>query len=313
VSERWRQDLSRLRYRRFIFWAVVASVLAHILFVIALFWMPAESLPFAAKEEPIWLDMSNLDAMPKPQGKVLTAPLPANDQTPQKSEHLAAQDNATEKETHRADVPINESMDAVGPRGKGSRSNSRIDSRYKMPEVGQGMASKIQGKNEGAGSDRGPDKTGTKTGVKSLDAMLSSSSFSTKPSGGGEGGGNYSPYNPNVGEPGNAINLNTRNFKYVGYFSGLKEKIEWAWVYPQESQMMGQQGMLTLSFTILRSGKLKEVKQLRGSGFPLLDNAARRAVMDAADFAPFPESWPDPEITIVANFSYQLIGAKSVF
>ena len=93
----------------------------------------------------------------------------------------------------------------------------------------------------------------------------------------------------------------------------MVRKIEWAWVYPQEAQRMGQQGMLTLTFTILRSGKLKEVKLIRSSGYRLLDHAAMQAIRDAAAYPPMPEGWDDEELTILANMEYHLIGTKYVY
>ena len=173
-------------------------------------------------------------------------------------------------------------------------------------------ASVRRDKEKTAPGGRGIASPGGKS-LKDLVDSVASLSPGGAPGGDGGGVGNASPWNPDVGEAGKAVRLNTRDFKYVGYFSGIKEKIEWAWVYPQEASARGQQGTLTLSFTILRSGKLKEVRGIRSSGFPLLDQAARRGIEDAADFSSFPEAWPDEEITIVANFSYRLIGVKSVF
>ncbi|MCZ7586725.1 MAG: hypothetical protein M5R36_27190, partial [Deltaproteobacteria bacterium] len=98
-------------------------------------------------------------------------------------------------------------------------------------------------------SDTAPsDGAGGTRETKSLDDIMDSVGYElAKGDGGASGGGNVSPWNPDRGAAGKALSLNTKDFKYVGYFSGIKEKIEWAWVYPQEARMSGQQGTLTLS------------------------------------------------------------------
>ncbi len=315
MSERWRQDLRTLKQRKLIFWAVLVSVFLHLGVFLIIFTMPAQSPESETPgQKPMWMNMADFHAPPeRPPGDILTHRFKANEKAPKTAKYLAEKNNAVEKETHIANKPINEIPGNVGQKSRrpgGSRGGRpRSGKKYPIPKVGQGMQSpgdsKSDGKSEGKSQGSAQDK--------SMKELVNSVTYPGPGSGNGGGDGNLSPYNPNVGEAGDAVNINTREFKYIGYFQGIKEKIEWAWVYPQRAQQMGQQGILTLSFTILRSGKLKEVKTIKSSGFPLLDNAAGRAVKDAAFFGPFPESWPDEELTIVANFHYRLIGAKSIF
>ncbi|MBZ0271484.1 energy transducer TonB [bacterium] len=314
MNETWRDDLRRLKGRRFAYWAAVASILFHLL-ALAVFWLLPAPERSADGDAPVWIDLSQVDApLPPSAGKVVTAPLPANQRPPEDARYLAERSHRADTQTHRADVPINEFQGEVGTRGQSPKPGRKAGApkpsrRYEIPEVGEGMRPKTEGAGEGAAGQ------GEKATQKSLDDLIDSVGYQASRDGasGAAGGGNVSPYNPDSGVPGNAISLNTREFKYFGYFSGLKEKIEWAWVYPQDAMYRGQQGQLTLAFTILRSGRLKEIKLVRTSGFPLLDQGARRAVEDAADFSPFPESWPDEELTIVGTFAYRLYGAKSVF
>lgn len=312
MSDRWQDDIRTLKQRRLVFWAVLLSVLVHLAIIVAVFFVPSTP-PAKSGDEAVWMDLKQID-LPPTQGEVLTAPVPSNQSPPSAAKRLARESNTAEKETHRADIPINDHQADVGakrPGSAGPRAPSGAVKKYTVPDVGEGMTKKADA-GEGARAAKSGE-TGDSKPRSVADLVNSVGYEGVAKSGEGGGGGNLSPYNPNVGEAGKAINLNTKNFKYVGYFAGIKEKIEWAWVYPQEAQMSGQQGTLTLTFTILRSGQLKEVKRVRGSGFPLLDNAAVQAVRDAAGFGPFPEEWPDEEITIVANFTYHLIGVKSVF
>lgn len=321
MSERWRDDIRTLRQRKLVFWAVVLSVLIHLAILVFVFAVPLSPSPAVQKKDTVWLDLDEWRESPPSDGEVMTSPLPANERPPSTARRLAAQNNTTEMETHRADIPINENQADVGPRTKTpSRSPSRPSKKYAIPKVGESMSPRSIP--EKSPSESGPgdmtksaDKSAEpNNSIKDLVGSVGYESVASAPGGGkAGGGGNLSPYNPDVGQAGSAINLNTKDFKYVGYFAGLKEKIEWAWVYPQEAQMSGQQGTLTLTFRILRSGELAEVKRVRSSGFPLLDDAAVRAVRDAAAFAPFPDNWPDADITIVANFTYHLVGVKSVF
>lgn len=312
MSDRWQDDIRTLKQRRLVFWAVLLSVLVHLAIIVAVFFVPSTP-PAKSGDEAVWMDLKQID-LPPTQGEVLTAPVPSNQSPPSAAKRLARESNTAEKETHRADIPINDHQADVGakrPGSAGPRAPRGAEKKYTVPDVGEGMTKKADA-GEGARAAKSGE-TGDSKPRSVADLVNSVGYEGVAKSGEGGGGGNLSPYNPNVGEAGKAINLNTKNFKYVGYFAGIKEKIEWAWVYPQEAQMSGQQGTLTLTFTILRSGQLKEVKRVRGSGFPLLDNAAVQAVRDAAGFGPFPEEWPDEEITIVANFTYHLIGVKSVF
>ena len=97
----------------------------------------------------------------------------------------------------------------------------------------------------------------------------------------------------------------------MAYFAHMKEKIEMAWVYPQAAQQMGQQGMVTLRFTVMKSGQVHNVSVIRTSGYQLLDRYAMKADKEA-HFNPMPAHWPDKQLNISANFIYYLIGARSV-
>ncbi|MEZ5593236.1 MAG: TonB family protein [Gammaproteobacteria bacterium] len=59
---------------------------------------------------------------------------------------------------------------------------------------------------------------------------------------------------------------------------------------PPEAKAQGLTGQLTLDVAVRSDGTLLSITLLRSSGSVLLDNAARRIVMLAAPFEPFPES-----------------------
>lgn len=108
-------------------------------------------------------------------------------------------------------------------------------------------------------------------------------------------------------EKGDAISLNTSEFKYISYFSKIKSRIQQVWRYPEAARMAGIKGVLTLKFVINRDGTLKSLTLLRSSGNLMLDSAAMEAIRDASPFYKVPDNLEDT-LKIVANFEYALDG-----
>ncbi len=106
----------------------------------------------------------------------------------------------------------------------------------------------------------------------------------------------------------NAVTLDTTDFRYWSYLQGLKNRIEYIWKYPEEARREGIEGQLLMKFTIEKSGKVTDVKVLRSSGYPMLDDAAKKALYDASPVNPLPDSWKKNSFTITGNFIYRLYG-----
>lgn len=60
--------------------------------------------------------------------------------------------------------------------------------------------------------------------------------------------------------------------------------------FPEEARQRRLSGRLTLDVAIRADGSLHSIQLLESSGHPLLDEAARRTVLSAAPFEPFPEA-----------------------
>jgi periplasmic protein TonB len=105
-----------------------------------------------------------------------------------------------------------------------------------------------------------------------------------------------------------AITLDTQDLQYTSYLRGLKQRIEEGWEYPPTARRDGIQGELLMKFTILKSGKVADVEVLKSSGYPMLDEAAKKALFDASPFNPLPGNWKKDAFTITGNFVYRLIG-----
>jgi len=100
------------------------------------------------------------------------------------------------------------------------------------------------------------------------------------------------------------VDINTREEKFFSYLLHLKRKIQGVWVYPQSAARQGVGGVLSVEFSIARSGELLYVNLLDSSGNNILDDAAMKAVKTAAPYYPFPERMRAKRLRIRANFIY---------
>ncbi|MDP3260583.1 MAG: energy transducer TonB [Thermodesulfovibrionales bacterium] len=105
-----------------------------------------------------------------------------------------------------------------------------------------------------------------------------------------------------------SISFDVKGFKYDGYMMRLKDKIEGIWQYPSDAAMRGIYGDLYLSFTIKKNGSLSKVELVRTSGHRSLDEAAMKALKDAAPYWPLPEDWKEEELTVKGHFIYSIYG-----
>ena len=102
---------------------------------------------------------------------------------------------------------------------------------------------------------------------------------------------------------GSSVTFDTTEFKYYGYMQRLREKIEGVWVYPPEAAARGIYGDLYIKFTIKKNGELGAVELMRTSGYKMLDDAALKALRDAAPYWSLDNVGED-SLTIPAHFIY---------
>lgn len=100
------------------------------------------------------------------------------------------------------------------------------------------------------------------------------------------------------------LTFDISEFRHRGYLRMLKEKIEGIWKYPPRSARQGVSGDLYIRFSIKKDGGIGEVELLRTSGHKDLDEAAIKAVRDAAPYWPLPEDWDEDDFTITGHFIY---------
>lgn len=114
----------------------------------------------------------------------------------------------------------------------------------------------------------------------------------------------WAPSGERTGDKDGPVRLDTREPKYIPYFTSIKRAIELVWEYPEPALRYGIQGKLVLEFTILGNGHLEETRLVRSSGFSVLDQEAIRAVKAAAPFGPIPPWIGKSRLDITASFEY---------
>ncbi|MCB9228448.1 MAG: energy transducer TonB [Deltaproteobacteria bacterium] len=115
----------------------------------------------------------------------------------------------------------------------------------------------------------------------------------------------YQDYIDDSIEAGQVLDLNTQEYRYIGYFTSLRKAIELAWVYPSNAVRKRLYGNVFLKFTINHDGKVSKIMVLDSSGHKILDSAIMEAVRMAAPFAPLPHSF-GKKINIRGMFRYVL-------
>jgi TonB family protein len=105
---------------------------------------------------------------------------------------------------------------------------------------------------------------------------------------------------------GDFIDLNTQEYRYIGYFTSLRKAIELAWSYPSSAAANGIYGKVGIAFTILKNGSVGKVAVINSSGYAVLDTAIVDAIQHAAPFAPLPDGFAKKNLNISGIFSYIL-------
>ena len=107
-------------------------------------------------------------------------------------------------------------------------------------------------------------------------------------------------------EASNTIDLNTQEYRYIGYFTNLRKSIELVWTYPSNAVRNRIYGKVSVLFVIKKSGQIRLVKILKSSGYEILDDSIVSTIKLASPFAPLPRKFPHEELKITGNFNYIL-------
>lgn len=90
------------------------------------------------------------------------------------------------------------------------------------------------------------------------------------------------------------------------YLAAIQAKVSSRWIEPSLSLNTGQVERVTLRFTVLRSGLVRDIQVLDPSDSVFLDQSALRAVQEAVPLPPFPPLFP--EETLQVRFHFEMRG-----
>lgn len=105
---------------------------------------------------------------------------------------------------------------------------------------------------------------------------------------------------------GDRIDINTSEYRFIGYFTNMRKAIELVWNYPLEASQRGMQGEVGLEFAINKDGSAGKIKVLKSSGYEVLDRAIVNAIKDASPFSPLPNGFGKNRIVVTGSFRYVL-------
>ena len=105
---------------------------------------------------------------------------------------------------------------------------------------------------------------------------------------------------------GDRVDLNTSEYRYIGYFTSMRKAIELVWNYPPEASRRGLQGEVSLEFAIGKDGRTSHIRVLKSSGYEVLDHAIIDAIKLASPFAPLPPGFGKNKLVITGSFRYIL-------
>lgn len=113
------------------------------------------------------------------------------------------------------------------------------------------------------------------------------------------------------GEPGFAesgpISFESQWYEWGDYADHMVTKIRRHWYDNMPSLIrMGMKGVVTIQFTIQRSGTITDIRILKSSDIPPFDFAAKKAIELASPLRPLPADFPNRSERVTAQFYYNL-------
>jgi len=103
-----------------------------------------------------------------------------------------------------------------------------------------------------------------------------------------------------VSESGTGAENADPNLSY--YLAVIQEKVSSRWVEPSLGLASGQAQRVTVGFTVVRSGLVRDIQVLTASGSFSLDQSAQRAVYEAVPLPPFPPLFAEEKLLVRFHF-----------
>ncbi len=102
------------------------------------------------------------------------------------------------------------------------------------------------------------------------------------------------------------LQINATELKDARYLLDLKRKLDLYWEYPASAARRGEQGTLRAEFKVKRDGTIYEIKLVKSSGYPTLDDAVINALRLCSPLNPLPDSFEKDALNVKARFKYIL-------
>jgi protein TonB len=100
-----------------------------------------------------------------------------------------------------------------------------------------------------------------------------------------------------------AVSFDTDDFPFAPYVNRMRRKIAANWRVPEGSQ--GADRSCRVYFRVHRDGAVSDVAVEESSGLFMFDQAAQRAVLQAAPMPPLPREYADAYLGVHFSFAYR--------
>jgi protein TonB len=106
-------------------------------------------------------------------------------------------------------------------------------------------------------------------------------------------------------DEGERIDMDTSEYRYIGYFTSFRKAFQLAWSYPREAIRRRLKGLVTVEFIINKNGSLRTARVVETSGFNILDEAVLEALEKAAPYNPVPDDMAkNNRLVVTGRFKY---------
>ncbi len=257
------------------------------------------------KEKMVWKFSKESTGKDDPN-KTITELRQKETEAPNDAKYLAEQNHIAKKQMKIPFKPNLEKKKLMGPTGEGDQATSKL---LKKLDQSQMQVNKVEKatKDLKSGKLLVPDSSVAVNKARNpYEKLLAYSSAQEESFAGG-----YQEYIDEDLPSGDAIDLNTSEYRYIGYFSQIRQGIQLVWTYPREAVAKGMQGQVKLEFNIDKDGKVSKIRVLKSSGYTILDKSVVEAIKLASPFAPLPDGFGKDRINISGTFHYILAGFAS--
>ena len=296
---------------RFLIAAAIVSILIHLLSGIQLSRVdrpphividPRNTVKI--KVQPLPPDIVKDKTKPQPDlPKILETPQEKTER-PDESKYVGTTDHKTEKETRvKEDIKREKNKDA-GNKGNPDAKTAKIDPLKTPSTKNQEAKSLPTTKTNVVKTEFGTlqfDQTKPKP-RNQYEALLPTS-VNDLP---GQLNAGFQDFVDDKIEEGDRIDMNTSEYRFISYFTGMRKAIELTWNYPLEAARKGMKGEVGLEFAIGKDGRASRIRVIKSSGYEILDKAIIQAIQLASPFSPLPSGFGKNRIVVTGSFRYIL-------